>query len=177
MKKREIGRLAVCLCFVAVGLVFLLLRERTLFLLVSAVGALLIGNGCYGVFLCLLGRREQGAGALLPPLITAALGVALLLGRVQVAALAPLVVGIWMLLLCAVKLVVALQYRDAQEPGWWTPLVGAALYGVFGALTVSDLMSSLTSLTVLIGAYLVAYGLLETGEFFALRRFRRGRER
>ena len=51
MKKREIGRLAVCLCFVAVGLVFLLLRERTLFLLVSAVGALLIGNGCYGVFL------------------------------------------------------------------------------------------------------------------------------
>ena len=173
MRKREMGRLALCLIFVAAGLVFLLLRERTLFLLVSVVGALLLASGLYGLFTCFLGRREQGPGALLPPLISAALGAALLLGRVQVAALAPLVVGIWMLLLCAVKLVVALQYRDAQEPGWWTPLVGAALYGVFGVLTVSDLMSSLTSLTVLIGAYLVAYGLLEIGEFFALRRFQR----
>ena len=34
MRKREMGRLALCLIFVAAGLVLLLLRERTLFLLV-----------------------------------------------------------------------------------------------------------------------------------------------
>ena len=84
MKNGRSGRLAVCLCFVAVGLVFPVLRERTCS---AGVGRGAIGSATAAMGFFVLRAGSRGPGAL--PLITAALGVALLLGRVQVAALAP----------------------------------------------------------------------------------------
>lgn len=123
-------------------------------------------------------RRLAGAEhniRLAGALISLLLGLVLLRHNRQAAVMVPLIIGLWACVMGAVKVIVGVQYRDAQEPGWWGPLLSGLVSLVFGYFMLTDLAAGMVASSMLIGLYLIFYGLSDAGEWVVMLLTRRKR--
>ncbi|MFQ9511661.1 MAG: HdeD family acid-resistance protein [Lachnospiraceae bacterium] len=153
--------LVTSLLLIAIG-IFLLMKPATALNLVCyALGAVII---VYGLFkmICYLMNREYSFFQydLFTGIIALLLGVFLLVKPHVLASVLPVVLGIFLFLDGVMKLQNALDLKKSDYDKWWSILVFSLILGVLGILLLFNPFSAITTVVMVIGASLVADGII-----------------
>jgi uncharacterized membrane protein HdeD (DUF308 family) len=168
LRKRDWTNILVQCLIIAVGVYFVAQRQQALVQLTTLLAAAIIGSGIWGVVLCFINQRRADSSALLPPVLMAVFGLVLFLFRREATGIVPFLVGLWALIMGAVKVVVTVQYYFSQEPGWWLQIPQAVLRLVLGVLILSGALNLNAIFALLMGIYLIAFGAFNIVEYLTV---------
>ncbi len=168
LRKRDWTNVLIQCLIIALGVYFVAQRQQALVHLTTLLAAAIIGSGVWGAVLCLINKRRADAAFLLPQVVMVVFGVVLLVFRQEATGVVPFLVGLWALLMGAVKVVVAVQYFFSQEPGWWLQVPQAVLRLVLGVLILSGAVNLNAIFALMMGIYLIAFGVFNLVEYFAM---------
>ncbi|MBL7962869.1 MAG: DUF308 domain-containing protein [Flavobacteriales bacterium] len=155
------------------GLFVLYNAELTLAAIVFYLGLLALVGGVAEVVLAVVNREQPTwTGFLLEGLLDIAIGV-LLLTNPQVIGLIPVLLGLWIAISGAALLLRAFRARKAGESAWGNWLLLSAVLIVLGLWLMYDPVGTLVSVTWLLGAVFLAFGVLVLLIAFRLRGVRK----
>lgn len=168
LRKRDWTSLAVQCLIVMLGIYFIWQRQQALVHITTLMAIGIVLTGLWGVLLCFIDQRRTEVMAMVPPIITIVFGVALLVFRSAVTGIIPFFVGLWALMMGVVKVIIAVQYATSQEPGWWLQIPQAALRLGLGVLILSGALNLNAIFTVIMGVYLIFYGVFNIVEYITV---------
>ena len=164
MRKRDWTNVAVQVLIVALGVYFIWQRQQALVQITTLLSIAIAASGIWGLVLSVINRRQTEFMALLPPALMLVFGVVLFIFREEATGIVPFCVGLWSLLMGVIKGIIAIQYAAAQEPGWWLQIPQAVLRLALGVLILSGMLNLNAIFAVLMGIYLIVFGVFNIVE-------------
>ena len=160
------------------GTALLLWPAASGIILCRVLGAALVAGGCLRLWTYI--RQRQASAAFLVPwnlavgTVLAAVGVFFLLQPQAVLSVLPVMLGLLLLFTAVPKGLHALRLRQYRWDRWWIPLAAAVALGGLGLVFLFRPFQTAASLLRLVGACLIASGLVDLWLEIWLRRLEDG---
>lgn len=81
----------------------------------------------------------------------------------------PIMFAFWALFSGIIRAVASFQLKRAGFPGWFWALISGILGVAFAFLIMSSPLIGVLTITILMGSYMIFYGILAIAEYFALK--------
>lgn len=161
----------VAIAYVVLGLILLIWPATTMLVICRLIGALMLAYG--GMQLVRFIRNklqmttyaEVGAGV-----ISAVMGLLLLLRPQLFIAILPMLVGIMILVDSLMRLQTVFALRQAGYPRWWVQLILVVLTLFLGLLLIVNPFEGMTVAVTVMGAFLLVNGLIDLFDIFFMSR-------
>lgn len=101
-------------------------------------------------------------------------GINLVIGAVLVshgafvATTLAIILGLWIMFSSLVQLLAAFRFKQMNISFWIYPLISGILGLIFSIIILSNPSAGVLTIAIIIGTYMIMYGLIEISEFFLL---------
>ncbi len=130
------------------------------------IGILFFVKGIIGIF-AYRDNHESVRGAVLASSILDIMMGCLLVTKVFTAALTiPYIIGFWMMFTGILEVVKSFSLKNIKFKKWWLVLIMGIFNILIAYMIMSNAFASMLAITVLLGIYFIAYGIMLIAHFF-----------
>lgn len=137
----------------------------TLILVALYLGIVFVLAG--GVYIVEYFRKKQ-IKYLTYGIINAIVGVVLISNGALVATSLSIIFALWILFSSIVQIVTSVKFKQMKISFWIYPLILGALGLIFSLVILSNPSAGVLTIAIIIGTYMIMYGLIEISEYFLL---------